>query len=102
VGSITYHDLGVFHVNDQAVGSYDSSTDRWYDDQMAEKSCGGAPDCWGRVAFVQTDGTWTGSYTDQSADTEVALFGDNFAKKPLCKNNSAFATYNAKCIGTKD
>jgi hypothetical protein len=101
-GSVTYHDLGVFHVNDQYVGPYDDSADRWWDNQMAEKSCGGAPDCWGRVAFVKSDGTWVASVTDQSADTDTFLYDASFQKKPLCKNDSAFTTYNAKCFGQKN
>lgn len=69
--------------------------------QCSKAGSGG--DCWGRVAFVQTDGTWVFSYTDTSSDTAVFLNPgqETFTKKPLCKNDAGFTTYNARCIGEK-
>lgn len=100
-GNITYHNMGVFHVDDQYVGSYDDSADRWNANTMS-KSCSGG-DCWGRVAFIDSGGTWTYGWTDRTFDTQTFISSpdEKFTKKPVCKNNSTSTTYNAKCIGGK-
>lgn len=100
-GNITYHNQGVFHPMDQYTGSYDDSADRWIYNSML-KSCSGG-DCWGRVAFIDSGGTWTYGWTDTTSDTSTGMSSpaEKFTKKPVCKSNATFLTYNARCIGEK-
>jgi hypothetical protein len=100
-GNITYHNQGVFHPMDQYTGSYDDSADRWYFNSMI-KSCSSG-DCWGRVAFINSGGTWTYGWTDTTSDTVTGISSpdEEFTKKPVCKSNATFLVYNAKCIGSK-
>lgn len=84
-----------------ASGDYDSSYwNRWWSNEMAQKSCGGVNQCWARVAFIKTDGGWTYSYTDTTVATGVVIPPgyEDYQKKPYCLNNSPL-TYTAKCDG---
>jgi hypothetical protein len=100
---VTYAPYKYWFPGDQTTGNFDSSGHRWYADSMLEKSCGGLADCWGRVAFVLSGGSWVYSYTDQTSDTFTGIStGDPYwdsQKKPLCRNNAAFSSYYAECIG---
>jgi hypothetical protein len=67
---------------------------------MLDKSCGGLADCWARVAFVKSDGTWVYSYTDITSDTYTYTEQPDFQKKPLCRNNANFTDYYAECVAS--
>src|ERR687887_926499 len=85
-----------------AESYYDSAaSNRWWWDEMDRKSCGGASDCFARVTFIKSDGTWTYSYTDTAVATAttIPLGAENYTKKPYCKNNSS-RTYTARCWGS--
>jgi hypothetical protein len=85
-----------------AESYYDSAaSNRWWWDEMDRKSCGGAPDCFARVTFIKTDGSWSYSRTDTYVATYTTppVGADNYTKKPYCKNNSS-RTYTARCWGS--
>ena len=85
-----------------AESYYDSAaSNRWWWDEMDRKSCGGASDCFARVTFIKSDGTWTYSYSDTqvATATTIPLGAENYTKKPYCKNNSS-RTYTARCWGS--
>jgi hypothetical protein len=56
------------------------------------------PSCSSRVAFIDTSGGWTNSYTDSNSRTVRGIpEGSQFyIKKALCKNNSSYV-YTAQC-----
>jgi hypothetical protein len=97
-GNVTYAGPKTWLPNYAQDGDYDNSADRWEQNGMYAKTCGGNSGCWARVTFIKSDGTWTYSYTDIRAATEVTIPSGqwNYQKKPYCLNNSSL-TYGAFC-----
>jgi hypothetical protein len=79
---------------------YDTVGHRWYINQMYQKSCGGLSDCWARVTFIKSDGSWWDSWTDETSDTEILVSqpqNPDFSKKAYCANNANWTYYYAVC-----
>jgi hypothetical protein len=78
-------------------GPYDSSSDRWKTNGMGDKNCSGGTGCFSRVTFIDANGRWHVSYTDDSVNTITVEYSAGYTKKPYCQNNSS-KVYVATCV----
>lgn len=74
-------------------GPYDTPSYRFDIDGMGDKNSNSDS----RVAFIDSNGTWHASYTDNAINTITQEPNYNYQKKPYCKNNSS-NVYVATCV----